>query len=90
MKVFYSSIIWIEQDRVSDFEMKLMNLDAEHLGIPDTEYACVIKMPSGEFSRICRDLSILGDSIIICCTKDGVRFSAKGDLGNGNICSNIL
>lgn len=74
-----------KQDRVSDFEMKLMNLDAEHLGIPDTEYACVIKMPSGEFSRICRDLSILGDSIIICCTKDGVRFSAKGDLGNGNI-----
>lgn len=74
-----------KQDRVSDFEMKLMNLDTEHLGIPDTEYACVIKMPSSEFSRICRDLSILGDSIIICCTKDGARFSAKGDLGNGNI-----
>ena len=65
--------------------MKLMNLDTEHLGIPDTEYACVIKMPSAEFSRICRDLSILGDSVIICCTKDGARFSAKGDLGNGNI-----
>ena len=75
----------IEQDRVCDYEMKLMNLDTEHLGIPDTEYACVIKMPSGEFSRICRDLSILGDSVVICCTKDGVRFSAKGDLGNGNI-----
>jgi proliferating cell nuclear antigen len=60
-----------------------MNLDTEHLGIPDTEYACVIKMPSQEFSRICRDLSILGDSVIICCTKDGARFSAKGDLGNG-------
>lgn len=74
-----------KQDRVSDYEMKLMNLDTEHLGIPDTEYACVIKMPSGEFSRICRDLSVLGDSVIICCTKDGVRFSAKGDLGNGNI-----
>jgi len=74
-----------KQDRVCDYEMKLMNLDTEHLGIPDTEYACIIKMPSGEFSRICRDLSILGDSVIICCTKDGVRFSAKGDLGNGNI-----
>jgi proliferating cell nuclear antigen len=74
-----------KQERVSDFEMKLMNLDTEHLGIPDTEYACIIKMPSQEFSRICRDLTILGDSIIICCTKDGVRFSAKGDLGNGNI-----
>lgn len=74
-----------KNDRVCDYEMKLMNLDAEHLGIPDTEYSCVVKMPSGEFSRICRDLSVLGDSIVICCTKEGVRFSAKGDLGNGNI-----
>jgi proliferating cell nuclear antigen len=65
--------------------MKLMNLDTKHLGKPDTEYACVIKMPSGEFSRICRYLSILGDLVIICCTKEGVRFSAKDDLGNGNI-----
>jgi len=74
-----------KQDRVSDFEMKLMNLDTEHLGIPDTEYSCVIKMPSSEFTRICRDMSTLGDSVVICCTKDGVRFSAKGDVGNGSI-----
>ena len=60
----------IEQDRVCDYDMKLMNLDTEHLGIPDTEYACVIKMPSGEFSRICRDLSILGDSVVICCLNE--------------------
>lgn len=73
------------QERVCDYEMKLMNLDAEHLDIPDTEYSCIIKMPSGEFGRICRDLSVLSDSVIICCTKDGVGFSAKGDLGNGNI-----
>ena len=74
-----------KQDRVCEYEMKLMDLDAEHLGIPDTEYACVIKMPSGEFSRIVRDLSVLGDSVMISCTKGSVKFSAKGDLGNGNI-----
>lgn len=74
-----------KQERVCDYEMKLMNLDTEHLGIPDTEYACIIKMPSQELTHICRDLSSLGDSVVICCTKDGVRFSAKGDLGNGNI-----
>ena len=32
--------------------MKLMNLDQEHLGIPETDYAAVIKMPSSEFQRI--------------------------------------
>ena len=44
------------QDRISDFELKLMDIDSEHLGIPDTEYKCQIKMPAGEFQRICRDL----------------------------------
>ena len=40
------------QEKVSDYEMKLMNLDQEHLGIPETDYACVIKMPSAEFARV--------------------------------------
>lgn len=50
------------QDRISEFEMKLMNIDSEHLGIPDTEYKANIRMPSGEFQRLIRDLQVLGDS----------------------------
>ena len=42
------------QEKVSDYEMKLMNLDQEHLGIPETDYSAVIKMPSGEFQRVVR------------------------------------
>jgi len=73
------------QEKVSDYELKLMDIDSEHLGIPETGYSCVVKMPSGEFQRICRDLSQLGDSVVICCTKEGVKFSASGELGTGNI-----
>jgi len=73
------------QEKVSDYEMKLVDLDTEHLGIPDTEYSAVVKMPAGEFQRICRDLSQIGDSVIISCTKEGVKFSASGDLGTGNV-----
>jgi hypothetical protein len=40
--------------------MKLMNLDQEHLGIPETDYAAVIKIPSSEFQRIIKDLSQVG------------------------------
>ena len=72
-------------DKITDFEMKLMMLDAEHLGIPETEYMAQITMPSGEFSRICRDLQIIGDTCMISASKEGVRFSVEGDLGNGNI-----
>jgi len=73
------------QEKVSDYEMKLMNLDQEHLGIPETDYAAVIKMPAGEFQRVVRDLSQFGESVVISCTKEGVKFSAAGDIGTGNI-----
>jgi len=73
------------QEKVSDYEMKLMNLDQDHLGIPETEYSCIIKLPSGEFARICKDLSQFGESIVIACTKEGVKFSAAGDIGTANI-----
>jgi len=73
------------QEKVSDYEMKLMNLDQEHLGIPETDYAAVIKLPSGEFQRVVRDLSQFGESVLIEVTKEGVKFSAAGDIGVGNI-----
>lgn len=105
--------VFSDQEKVSDYEMKLMDLDVEQLGIPvrlilqflicvciffafspmimfrslfqEQEYSCVVKMPSGEFARICRDLSQIGDAVMISCAKDGVKFSASGELGTGNI-----
>jgi proliferating cell nuclear antigen len=73
------------QDRISDFEMKLMDIDSEHLGIPDTEYKCVVRMSSTEFQRHIRDLSQLGDTCTIGVTKDGVKFSVSGDIGAANV-----
>ena len=49
-------------DRLSEYDIKLMDIDQEHLGIPDTEYAATISLPSSEFQRICRDLSSLSES----------------------------
>merc|ERR1712107_903830 len=73
------------QEKVSDYEMELMNLDQEHLGIPETDYAAVIKLPSMEFQRVIKDLSQFGESVVISCTKEGIKFSAAGDIGVGNI-----
>lgn len=73
------------QEKVSDYEMKLMNLDQEHLGIPETDYSCIIKMPAAEFARICKDLGQFGESVIISCSKEGVKFSAAGDVGSANV-----
>jgi proliferating cell nuclear antigen len=73
------------QERIADFELKLMDIDAEPLGIPDTTYKTTIRLPSGEFQRIIRDLQVLGDTCVISCNKEGVRFSVQGDLGTGNV-----
>lgn len=56
--VFESS----ETDRLSEYDIKLMDIDQEHLGIPDTDYAATIEMPSTEFQRICRDLIAMSES----------------------------
>ena len=53
--------------------------------LQETEYSSIIKLPSGEFARICRDLSQFGESIVIACTKEGVKFSAAGEIGTANI-----
>eukprot|EP00484_Ammonia_sp_Unknown_P026592 CAMPEP_0197031890 /NCGR_PEP_ID=MMETSP1384-20130603/10729_1 /TAXON_ID=29189 /ORGANISM="Ammonia sp." /LENGTH=316 /DNA_ID=CAMNT_0042461469 /DNA_START=9 /DNA_END=959 /DNA_ORIENTATION=- len=74
-----------DQKRYSNFELKLNDIDQEQLGIPDTEYSAVIKMPSSEFQRICRDLAAIGDTVTISATKDGVKFSVNGDIGAGDI-----
>lgn len=71
----------IESDRVAEYDMKLLDIDSEHLGIPDTQYDAVVRMSSAEFSRICRDLGALGESVKIEVSKEGVNFSAEGDIG---------
>ncbi|KAG5027429.1 hypothetical protein JHK82_023285 [Glycine max] len=76
------------QDKISDFEMKLMDIDSEHLGIPEAEYHAIVKMPSSEFARICKDLSSIGDTGNQLCSsalEEGVKFSTKGDIGTANI-----
>lgn len=62
-----------------------MDIDAEHLGIPDTEYQCIVQMPAAEFQRICREISIIGDTVQISASKEGVKFSVNGDMGSGNV-----
>jgi len=51
-----------ERDRSSEYDIKLMDIDQEHLGIPDTDYSATVVLPSAEFQRICRDLSQLSES----------------------------
>lgn len=72
-------------DRVAEYDMKLMDIDADTLGIPDTDYDARITMLAAEFTRIVRDLHSLGESVRIEVSKEGVRFASDGEAAQGNI-----
>lgn len=74
-----------KQDKVSTYEMKLMNLEVEHLGIPDTDFDAVVKMPSSELQKVIRNLSQFGDTVIISCSKEGIKFTVAGDIANCSV-----
>lgn len=74
-----------ESDRVAEYDMKLLDIDSEHLGIPDTQYEAVVRMSSAEFARICRDLGTLGESVKIEVSKEGVNFSTDGEIGSAKL-----
>jgi proliferating cell nuclear antigen len=62
-----------------------MNIDAEHLSIPETEYDANVQLPSAEFKRIVTDLSALSETVTISVTKEGITFSVEGELANGSV-----
>jgi len=72
-------------DRIADFDLKLMQIESEHMEIPEQQYKVVAKLPSAEFQKICRDLKEFGETMQVKAGKDGLTFSVQGDLGAGNV-----
>ncbi|CAD7702030.1 unnamed protein product [Ostreobium quekettii] len=73
------------EDKYAEVQMELMDIDSEHLGIPDNTYDAIVKMPSAQFSQIVKDLSSIGDTVTVSVTKDGITFSTSGDVGTAHI-----
>merc|ERR1712086_436319 len=69
----------------TEFNLNLISLDVEHLSIPETEYSSLITVNSGEFSRICKELQSLSDSITIVTNPEFVQLSVEGQAGSGFI-----
>lgn len=72
-------------EKVCEFNLHLLTLDAEHLGIPEQEYAAEVKMSSLEFSKICRELGTVTDTLNIAVTKEYAKFAVTGNVGAGSV-----
>merc|ERR1719223_1110902 len=74
-----------DDDRIADFDLKLMQIESEHMEIPEQQYKVVAKLPSSEFQKICRDLKEFGETMQVSASKEGIKFSVAGDVGSGNV-----
>ncbi|KHN03342.1 Proliferating cell nuclear antigen [Glycine soja] len=76
---FIKEVFAYSEDKISDFEMKLMDIDSEHLGILEVYHAMPLLKS--------HPLSLLGFAriSIVLVTLEGVKFSTKGDIGTTNI-----
>lgn len=70
-------------NKTSEFNMRLMEIEAEQMGIPEMDYHTSVSLPSAEFAKICRDMSIFGDTVTVSVARDGVKFSAGSEMGEG-------
>ena len=64
--------LFIDSDRIDEYDMKLVGIDFDTLGIPETEYRPHVAMSSSKFTRIVPDLSVR-----IEVSKEGVRFASE-------------
>merc|ERR1719226_230036 len=72
-------------DRIADFDLKLMQIESEHMEIPEQQYKVTARLPSAEFQKICRDLKEFGETMQVKASKEGITFSVQGDAGGGNV-----
>lgn len=73
-------------NKEAEFQLNLLNLDSETLGIPDTEYPTSISIGSSEFAKLIKELNTVADVIQITINDDkSVVFSYKGKAGKGKI-----
>merc|ERR1712184_139130 len=60
-----------DEDRISEFDLKLMQIESEHMEVPEQHYKVTAKMPSAEFQKICRDLKEFGETMQLSASKEG-------------------
>ena len=71
--------------RSTEFTMNLISLDVEHLAIPETDYSSVVSINAGEFTKICKELYSLNETLMITTNSDYVQFSVESEAGSGSI-----
>ena len=75
-----------KSEKSSEFQLNLINLEIDSLGIPSCEYPSCITMNSSEFFKMCKEISTVSETLNIKITdKSMALFQFEGKLGSGKI-----
>ena len=64
------------------FDLKLLDIDEDHIEVPDIPIASITIMSSVDFQRICRDMNNLSSEIEIKRKESNLLISCVGDFAN--------
>jgi proliferating cell nuclear antigen len=85
-----TSILVIETEsptgtRSARYALNLLDIESDHLVIPDTEYSCSVKLPSADLTRMVKDLQVFGETCDLLVETDRMTMEVKGDLGTSSM-----
>jgi proliferating cell nuclear antigen len=63
------------------FELGLIDVEQDTLGIPEVEYDVDFTMKSENFAELINELMVFGSNLNIICSEDVLEFNASGDTG---------
>lgn len=66
-------------------KLKLLDINEDIISIPNIEFDSVIKMPSNDFQKICKDLSNISDTVTISSKNNRFTMFVEGDIGHKEI-----
>ena len=64
------------------FQLKLLDINENHIEVPDVEMSTITTLPSADFQRLCRYMSNLGSEIEIRREGNMIHLKCEGDFAN--------
>lgn len=68
----------------SKFDLKLLEIESDTMELPTVQYEKILEMPSGDMSRIFRDLREFGDVVGVHVDSEKMTFTVDGSIGSGS------
>lgn len=72
----------VKTDVPKEFEVTLMDIDSEHLEIPESDYTAEFSITTKMFGSLVEQLEIFDESMNVKCSEENIEFKASGFEGS--------